>query len=175
MNETLKTLETRRSCHKFKPDMIKQEELDAILRAGTFAPSGGGKQSAIIVVVKDKKLRDELSALNGKIAGAPEGFDVFYGAPVVAIVLGKKDMPDHVYDGSLVMGNLLNAAASLGVGSIWVHRAKQEFEQRLGKEILEKLGITDEYEGIGHCCLGYEAEPPKEAAPRKENYVYYIE
>ena len=174
MNETLKVLETRRSCRKFKPDMIKDEELQAILKAGTYAASGMGKQSPIIIVVTDKALREKLSEENRKIGGWQEGFDPFYGAPVVLIVLAKKEVPTHVYDGSLVMGNLMNAAESLGVASIWIHRAKEEFESEFGQEILGKLGITDEYEGIGHCAIGYAAEPAKEAAPRKDDYVYFL-
>lgn len=174
MNETLKVLESRRSCRNFKPDMIRDEELKAIIKAGTYAATGMGKQSPIIIAVKDKTLRDELSDENRKIGGWQEGFDPFYGAPAILIVLAKKDVPTHVYDGSLVMGNLMNAAESLGVASIWIHRAKEEFESDFGKGILKKLGIEDEYEGIGHCALGYAAEPVKEAAPRKEDYVYYI-
>ena len=174
MNETLKVLESRRSCRKFKPDMIKEEELQAIIKAGTYAATGMGKQSPIIIAVRDKKLRDELSEVNRKIGGWDKGIDPFYGAPVILIVLAKKDVMTHVYDGSLVMGNLMNAAESLGVASIWIHRAKEEFESDFGKALLEKLGIRDEYEGIGHCALGYAAAPAGEAAPRKADYVYYI-
>ncbi len=174
MNETLKVLETRRSCRKFKPDMVKDEVLKAILKAGTYAATGMGKQSPIIIAVTDKKLRDEISEENRKIGGWGEGFDPFYGAPVILIVLARKDVATHVYDGALVMGNLMNAAESLGVGSIWIHRAKEEFESDFGKSILKKLGIEGEFEGIGHCALGYAAEPAKAPAPRKENYVYCI-
>ena len=174
MNETLKVLESRRSCRNFKQDMIAKEDLDAILKAGTYAATGMGKQSPIIIAVTDKTLRDELSKENRKIGGWEEGFDPFYGAPVILIVLARKDVPTHVYDGSLVMGNLMNAAESLGIASIWIHRAKEEFDSAFGKSILQKLGITDEYEGIGHCALGYAKEPAKDAAPRKENYIYFI-
>ena len=174
MNETLKVLETRRSCRSFKPDMVKEDDLKAIIKAGTYAATGMGKQSPIIIAVTDKSLRDELSEENRKIGGWQEGFDPFYGAPVVLIVLAKKDVPTHVYDGSLVMGNLMNAAESLGVASIWIHRAKEEFESDFGKGILSRLGISDEYEGIGHCALGYATEPAKAPMPRKEDYVYYI-
>ena len=154
--------------------MIKEDELQAIIKAGTYAATGMGKQSPIIIAVTDKPLRDKLSEENRKIGGWDEGFDPFYGAPVILIVLAKKEVGTYLYDGSLVMGNLMNAAESLGVASIWIHRAKEEFESEFGKELLKKLGISDEYEGIGHCALGYAAEEPKEAAPRKENYVYYI-
>ena len=173
MNETLKVLESRRSCRSFKPDMIKKEELDAIIRAGTYAATGMGQQSPVIIAVTSKELRDSISEENRKIGGWDEEFDPFYGAPVILIVLADKSMPTYVYDGSLVMGNLMNAAESLGVASIWIHRAKEEFNSEFGKKLLEKLGITGDYEGIGHCALGYAAQPPKEAAPRKEDYVYF--
>lgn len=177
-NETLKTLETRRSCRKFKPDMVSDEELEAIIRAGTFAPSGKNQQSAIIIAVTNKELRDQIAEENRKIGGWNEGFDPFYGAPVILIVIADKDANNgsgtYINDGSLVMGNLMNAAASLGLGSVWIHRARQEFESEFGKAILEKLGIQGNYEGIGHVALGYPAAELPKALARKENYVYYI-
>ena len=174
MNETLKVLETRRSCRNFKPDMISEEELQAVLRAGTYAPTGRGKQSPIIVAVTNKEVRDKLSEENRRIGGFPEGMDPFYNAPVILIVLADKEIGTYKYDGSLVMGNLLNAAAGLGLGSIWIHRAKEEFESEFGKNLLKELGIEGDYEGIGHCALGYAAEPAQPAAARKDNYVYYV-
>ncbi|MCR5629488.1 nitroreductase [Eubacterium sp.] len=174
MNETIKVLETRRSCRNFKSDMIKDEELKTILEAGTYAATGMGKQSPIIIAVTDKNLRDEISEENRKIGGWAEGFDPFYGAPVILIVLADKEVSTHVYDGSLVMGNLMNAATSIGVDNIWIHRAREEFESEFGKNLLKKLGIEGDYEGIGHCALGYAAEPLKAPVPRKDNYVYYI-
>ena len=174
MNETLKVLEERRSCRNFKPDMITEDELQQILRAGTYAATGMGKQSPIIIAVTKKELRDQFAEENRKIMGAPEGVDPFYGAPVILVVLANKAIPTHVYDGSLVMGNLMNAAESLGVANIWIHRAKEEFESDFGKNIFADLGIEGEYEGIGHFALGYAVEPAKKAAPRKEDYVYYI-
>ena len=173
-NETLKVLETRRSCRNFKPDMITEEELQAVIKAGTYAPTGRGMQSPIIIAVTDKKLRDQIAEENRKIGGWQEGFDPFYGAPVILIVLADKTVATYKYDGPLVMGNLMNAAESLGLGSIWIHRAKEEFESDFGKKILKDLGIEGDYEGIGHCALGYAKEPAKEAADRKENYVYYV-
>ena len=121
MNETLKVLEERRSCRNFKPDMITEDELQQILRAGTYAATGMGKQSPIIIAVTKKELRDQFAEENRKIMGAPEGVDPFYGAPVILVVLANKAIPTHVYDGSLVMGNLMNAAESLGVANIWIH------------------------------------------------------
>lgn len=174
MNETLKVLESRRSCRNFKPGMIKKEELEAIIKAGTYAPTGKGKQAPVIIAVTDKELRDRISEENRKIGGWQEGFDPFYGAPVILVVLADKSVGTYRYDGSLVLGNLMNAAESLGVASIWIHRAKEEFESDFGKDILKRLGIEGDYEGIGHCALGYAAEPLKAPAPRKENYVYYI-
>lgn len=175
MNETLKTLETRRSCRKFIQDKIPEKEmLDAIIRAGTFAPSGMGRQPVKIIAVTNKEIRNKISAENAKIMGQ-SGTDPFYGAPVILVVISDKTVPTGIYDGSLVMGNLLNAAESLGLGSIWIHRAKEEFESDFGKQILNDLGITGEWEGIGHAAIGYIAEggvnPP---AVRKDN-VYWIE
>ena len=174
MSDVLNKMKSRRSIRKFKPDMVPQEILDQIIEAGLYAASGMGQQSPIIIQVTKKELRDEISKMNCEIGGWKEGFDPFYGAPVVLIVLGQKDCPTHVYDGSLVMGNLMLAAHELGVGSCWIHRAKEEFETDFGKELLKSLGIEGEYEGIGHCVLGYpEGDYPK-TPERKENRVYSI-
>lgn len=172
MAETLKVLETRRSCRAYKPELIEEEKLQAILRAGTYAATGMGKQSPIIIAVTNKEMRDKLSQMNAAVMGATN--DPFYGAPELLIVLADKSIPTYLYDGSLVMGNLMNAAADLGVASCWIHRAKQEFETAEGKAILKELGIEGDYEGIGHLILGYAAAPDAEPKPRKENYVYYV-
>ena len=173
MNETLKVLETRRSCRNFdKERMVSEEDIQAVVKAGTYAATGMGRQSPIIIAVTNKELRDRLSAENAKIMGTAT--DPFYGAPVILIVLADKDIPTYQYDGSLVMGNLMNAAESLGLGSIWIHRAKEEFESDFGEKILADLGIEGNYEGIGHCAIGYAAAPANAPAPRKENYVYYV-
>ncbi len=174
MTETQQNIITRRSIRKYKPDMIPKETIDRIIEAGTYAATGMGKQSPIIIAVTNKEMRDKLSKMNAEIMGTPE-MDPFYGAPVALIVLADKARPTYLYDGSLVMGNLMLAAHDEGIGSCWIHRAKEEFESPQGKEILKSLGIEGDYEGIGHCILGYiDGEEPK-AAPRKENYVYYIE
>ena len=172
MNETIRVLENRRSCRNFKPDMITDEELKSVIEAGTYAASGMGKQSPIIISVTNPDKIKEFSKANAAILGAD--MDPFYGAPVILVVLANKAVPTYKYDGTLVMGNLMNAAESLGLGSIWIHRAKEEFESDFGKNILKELGIEGDYEGIGHCALGYRAELAKAAASRKENYVYYI-
>ena len=170
MAETLTTLKTRRSCRAYKPELIEEAKLDAIIEAGTYAATGMGKQSPIIIAVTNKELRDKLSKMNAAIMGVD--FDPFYGAPELLVVLADKDAPTYIYDGSLVMGNMMNAAADLGVASCWIHRAKEEFESEEGKAILKDLGIEGNYEGIGHLVLGYAAGPEAEPAPRKENYVF---
>lgn len=173
MNEIIKALETRRSCRSYKSDMIPKEIIEQIAEAGTYAATGMGKQSPIIIAVTNKELRDNLSKMNADVMGAD--MDPFYGAPVVLIVLADKNIPTYLYDGSLVMGNLMQAASALGIGSCWIHRAQQEFESEEGKKILAELGIEGVYEGIGHCVLGYPASDANEPAPRKENYVYWME
>ena len=170
--ETMKALLERRSVRGYKPDPIPADVLEDILKAGTYAATGMGAQSPIILAVTNRAVRDKLSALNAKVVGR-EG-DLFYGAPVVLVVLADKSVPTHVYDGSLVMGNLMLAAFDRGVASCWIHRAKETFETEEGKALLRELGIEGEYEGIGNCVLGYPAEGWPEAKPRKEHYVYYV-
>ena len=197
MKDLLELMKTRRSVRKYKPDMIPQDVLDRIILAGTYSATGRNLQSPIIIAVTNKEMRDKISEMNRKIGGWAEGFDPFYGAPVILIVLAdkscptyiydpfygapamiivlaKKDWPNRVYDGSLVMGNLMLAAHNEGVGSCWIHRAKEEFESEEGKEILRSLGIEGEYEGIGHCALGYTEGEYPEGHERKDNWVYYI-
>lgn len=175
MNEIIKTIKDRRSVRSFKPDMPEKEDIDQIIEAGLWAPSGIGKQSSIIIAVTNKEMRDKISALNCKIGGWKDDFDPFYGAPVILIVLAKKDVPTHVYDGSLTMENMMLAAQSLGLGSIWIHRAKEEFETEEGKALLKSLGADGEYEGIGHCAIGYANGGVSAPAPRKENRVFRID
>ena len=172
MADTLTTLKTRRSCRAYKPEHVEDEKLNAITEAGTYAATGMGKQSPIILVVKDQEIRNKLAKINAAAMGME--IDPFYGAPELLVVLANKDIPTYIYDGSLVMGNMMNAAADLGVASCWVHRAKEEFESEEGKEILKKLGIEGNYEGIGNLILGYAAKPAGEAAPRKADYIYEI-
>lgn len=170
--EAIENLLTRRSIRKYKPDMIPEDILEKILTAGTYAATGMGRQSPIIIAVTDKNTRDRLSKMNAAVMGSDS--DPFYGAPVVLVVLADKSIGTYKYDGSLVMGNLMNAAHALGIASCWIHRAKEEFESEEGKNILRSLGITGDYEGIGHCILGYadcDIPLPKE---RKENYIYRI-
>ena len=172
MSEVINNMKTRRSIRKYKPDMIPEDVLNRIIEAGTYAATGMGKQSPIIIAVTNKEIRDKFSKMNAEIMGVDS--DPFYGAPVVLIVLADKARPTYVYDGSLVMGNLMLAAHAEGIGSCWIHRAKEEFESAEGKAFLKSLGIEGDYEGIGHCVLGYtDGEEPK-AMPRKENFVYCV-
>lgn len=169
----LEKMKTRRSIRKFKSDMVPREVIDKIVEAGTYAASGMNRQPAIIVAVTNKELRDKLSKMNADIMGT--NTDPFYGAPVVLVVLADKTAPTYLYDGSLVMGNLMLAAHELGVGSCWIHRAKEEFESVEGKELLKALGITGEYEGIGHCVLGYADGEYPDVKPRKDGWIYFVE
>lgn len=172
MNETIKTLIERRSIRKFKPEQIKEKELDAILEAGMYAPSGANQQSALFIVVQDKDTLKKLSAMNAAVL--KKDIDPYYGAPTVVLVFADKSKVTPVEDASLALGNMFNAAASLGVGSCWVHRTKQMFETEDGKDFLRKWGITGDYIGVGSCILGYpDSEHPK-AAPRKEIFVIRV-
>ncbi len=164
MNEALKVLLERRSCRSYKPDPIPREALDQILEAGAYAATGMGRQSPIMIAVTDPETRDRLSRMNAAVMGAKN--DPFYGAPVVIAVLADRGVPTYLYDGSLVMGNLMNAAHALGIGSCWIHRAKEEFDSEEGKALLRSLGIEGDYEGIGDCIHGYAAQENQTAAPR---------
>lgn len=171
--DALENILTRKSVKKYKPDVVPKELLDKIVEAGLHAPSGLNKQAPIILVVTDKTVRDQLSAINmGK--DPFHRADPFYGAPAVLVVLADKSASTYLYDGSLVMENMLLAAHALGLGACWIHRAKETFELPEGKALLKQLGIEGEYEGIGNCIVGYADMQPQEK-PRKENRVYYIE
>ena len=175
MNDVIKAMEERRSIRKFTAEMPTKEELEQIVEAGLYAASGMGKQAASVIVITDKETRDKLSEANREIGSMPAGFDPFYGGPAVIVVLADKSVPTSLYDGSLVMGNMLLAAHSLGLGSIWVHRAKEEFEKPEYKQLLADLGIEGDWEGIGHCVVGHiDGEAPA-AAPRKANRAFWVE
>ena len=170
MNETIKNLVERRSCRKYSSTQIKEDELNSVLKAGEYAPTGMGMQSPIIVVLQNKSIIDKLSKINAKIMGKDE--DPFYGAPTVLVVLADKNIGTYIEDGSLVLGNLMNAAYSLGLGSCWIHRAKEEFETDEGKEMLKEWNIPENYVGIGHCILGYRDEELGKRAERTSKVVY---
>jgi nitroreductase len=172
MNETIKTLLERRSIRKFKPEQIGEKELNAILDAGMYAPSGANQQSALFVVIQDKETLKKLSAMNAAVLG--KDIDPYYDAPTVVLVFADKTKVTPVEDASLAIGNMLNAAASLGVGSCWVHRTKQMFETTEGKDLLRKWGVPGGYIGVGSCILGYPDGKHPKAAPRKDNFVIRV-
>ena len=175
MNEVLKAIKERRSIRKFKPDMPPKEDIEKIIEAGLYAASGHGKQSNIIVAITNKEMRDKLASLNSEILTGDPSKDTFYGGPVILVSLADKSFPTCVYDSTLVLGNMMLAAHSLGLGSIWIHRAKEEFESSSWKAFLKQHGIEGEWEGIGHCAIGYVDGEMPEPAPRKEGRVLWIE
>lgn len=173
MKETLQDLKTRRSCRKYRPEQITEEELEAILEAGTYAPTGMGAQSPIIVAIQDKKTRDLIASLNAAVMGTCT--DPFYGAPTVLVVLADRSRSTHVDDGNMVIANLLNAAHAVGVDSCYIYRAREVFQSEQGIELLRKWGVEGDYEGIGNVILGYGLpEGIREAAPRKEGYIIRV-
>lgn len=173
-NAVINSLIERRSVRRFKPDVqVEEDKLAEILRAATYAPTGMGRQSPIMIVVQDKATRELLRKMNAEIMGDADS-DPFYGAPTIVIVLAKSSVPTCIEDGTLVMGNLLNAAYALGVDSCWIHRARQEFASPEGKALLAKWGVEGDYVGIGHCILGYrDCDYPLPKA-RKEKYIYRV-
>ena len=171
MNETIKNLTTRKSCKSYKNEHISRADIEQIISAGLNAPSGLNSQTPRFVVVQNDETVAKLSKMNADILGA--SYDPFYGAKDVIVVLAKKECT-YIYDGSLAMGNLLNAAWSIGIDSCWIHRAKEVFESAEGKELLKKWGITDEVEGIGFCILGH-ALKEKNKTKIMDNRVFYID
>lgn len=168
MHELLKN---RRSIRKYKPDPVSEELLDAILEAGLYAPSGMNTQNTVMVAVRDKKTRDQLSRMNAAVMGTTN--DPFYGAPCVIVVLVDPERYTWLEDGSLVMGNLMNAAYEAGLGSCWIHRAQQMFDSPEGKELLKKWGLPENLKGVGNCILGYADEDPV-TKPRKEGRIVKV-
>ena len=174
MKETVNDIKMRRSVKEYRKDQISDEELMEVLEAGMNAPSGGNKQSAVFIVVQNREWIDKLCALNAKIAGAPEGWDVFYGAPTVIVVAASTETADAVKDGSLAIGNMLNAAYALGLGGRWINRADGMLEDELGKELLKEAGYEGSYVGVGNVILGYPANGFPAPIPHKENYYRII-
>ena len=169
----LECMETRRSVRTYLPNAVPEEKLERILRAGLYAASGMGRQSAMILCVTDKVLRDRLMRMNAAIMGTPEK-DPFYGAPCVLVVLADRSILTAVYDGSLVLGNMMLAAHAEGLGSCWIHRAREEFDSDEGKAILHDLGVEGDYEGVGHLIVGYADGAEPEAKPRREGRVLRV-
>jgi len=172
MNETMQTILSRRSCRSYKPEQIREEDLQQILLAGTYAATGRGLQPVKIVVVQDPETIAQLRRMNAEIMGVTS--DPFYGAPTVCVVLADTDTYTWLEDGSLVMGNLMLAAEAVGAASCWIHRARQEFDSPEGKALLKKWGIPERYRGVGHCILGYAAEEPAPAKARKADFIHRV-
>ena len=168
MHEILKN---RRSIRKYKPEQVSDAHLDAILEAGLYAASGMNTQNAFMVAVRDKETRDQLSRMNAAVMGSQS--DPFYGAPCVIVVLAHTERYTWLEDGSLVMGNLMNAAYEAGLGSCWIHRAQQMFDSEEGKVLLRAWGLPEELRGVGNCILGYAAEEPA-AKPRLDGRIVKI-
>lgn len=173
MSTTYEDIMSRRSIKKYKDTPVPQEILDKILEAGTYAPTAGGKQSPLIVLIESKETRDKLEELNCTAVGRPAG-STFYGAPHVAVVFAQKGNPNGVQDASLVSANIMHAAHALGIGSCWINRAKEAFETEEGRALMVKWGLDpDAWEGVSNMILGYADIEPK-AIPRKENYIIKV-
>ena len=172
MNNTINDIMTRRSIRKYKPEQISREELDTVLQAGICAPTGMNRQSPLVIAVQNKAVRDQLSRMNAAVMGTDS--DPFYGAPTVVVVLADANSPHAVQDGSLVMGNMMNAAKAIGLGSCWVNRAREVFDSVEGKALLAQLGVEGDVIGVGNCILGYPDEDPA-MKPRKADYIRYID
>ena len=169
MNESIKNMIERRSIRAYKPDMVKKEDIEEIVKAGTYAATGMNRQSPVIIAVTDQETRDKLSAMNAAIMGTDT--DPFYGAPVVLIVLADKE-ENVIFGGRLGEYKYYDMDAVIAAV---LERAKEEFESEEGKELLKKWGVEGDYEGIGHCVIGYVEGDYPETKPRKEDYVYYVE
>jgi len=171
MNETLKTMMERKSTKAYTDRQVPDALLDAVLEAGLYAPSGMNNQQVVAVAVRDKATRDQLSRMNAEVMGSTA--DPFYGAPCVVVVLVEPERYTAVEDGSLVLGNLMQAAYDIGVGSCWIHRARQMFENEEGKALLRKWGLREDLIGVGNCILGYPDEEPT-AKPRREGRIVKV-
>lgn len=171
-NEVLKTIKTRRSIRAYKSDTVSAELLDAVLEAGTYAPTGGGHQSPVIIAVTSEKYRKEIAQLNADVMGSTG--DPYYGAPVIILVLADGTASTFAEDGSCVLENMMLAAASLGLGSVWVHREREIFDSERGKALLREWGLPETLRGVGSIALGYPAGVPGETAKRKENYIVRV-
>lgn len=172
MNSTVKDIIERRSVRSFRPEQVSDEDLRTILEAGTWAASGGNRQTAIIVAVQNAEYISKMSRMNAAVMGRDT--DPFYGAPTVVVVLADRSAPNRVADGSLVLGNMMLAAHAIGVGSCWINRAREVFDTDEGKALLREFGVEGDYEGVGNLILGYPDGPLPAPAPRKENYITVV-
>lgn len=172
--DAMTCLLTRRSVRSYQDRQVEEEKLQKVLEAGMYAPTGMNTQSPIMVVVQDKATRDQLSRMNAAVMNGKG--DPFYGAPTVIVVLADTAAASTVWrqDGSLVMGNLMNAAHAEGLASCWIDRAYEEFQTEEGKALLKKWGLPETCAGVGHCILGYADGDLPAPKPRKENYIVRV-
>lgn len=173
MNQTIKDLLERRSIRKYKDEQITDEELNTILKVGTYAPSSAGRQPNLIVVLQNKEDIEEYKALNAKHSSTPDR-DPFYGAPTVLIVFSDGNYDNYLKDGSAVLTNLVNGAHAIGVGSCWIDRADKVFDSDEGKALMKKWGVDEKYRGVGNCILGHRDGELPEAKERKDDYILKI-
>ena len=173
MEDILDIIVSRRSVKKYKSDMPNKDDIEKVIKAGMYAPSGRNKQASIILAITNRKVRDDLSKLLAESRGID--IDPFYGAPVILVVLADRSVSTYIYDGSVVMENMLLEAHSIGLGACWIHHAKEVFDSEYGKRLLKSLNIDGDYEGIGSCILGYPDIEITSPLPRKDNFVYYLD
>lgn len=171
-NKIIENILTRRSVRSFLNDEVEQDKIDLILKAGSYAPSGMGKQSPVIICIKDKTYRDKISALNAKVLNSSN--DPYYGATIIILVLADKNIHTNIEDGSCALENMMLAAHSLGLSTCWIHRAREMFDSQEGKDLLKEWGISEELIGIGSLALGYAKNNNQVAKPRKDNYIKII-
>ena len=171
----LEAIKRRRSCRNFDPSRsVEDEKLMEVINAGLNAPSAKNRQEGIIIAVTNKEVRDKISKFNAKILGASDDFDPFFKAPVILLVAELK-MPTAQYDGAIMIENMLIEATNQGLGSIWIHRAKQELEDPSFRELLSSINIDlDNYEGIGHVALGYSNMNEYPEKIIKEGRVFFV-
>ena len=170
--EFLDMLLTRRSVRAYKPDPVPEALLEEVLRAGTYAPTGGGRQSPVLVAVTAKAARDEISRLNAAVMG--KDTDPYYGAPVLVLALADPASSTWVEDASCALENMMLAAHALGLGSVWVHREREIFDSEAGKALLRAWGLPETLRGVGSIALGYASGPAPAPAPRKDGYIVRV-
>ena len=168
----LSHIKTRRSVRAYKSEAVPSKALDAVLEAGTCAPTGGGYQSPTIIAITDPKYRREIVKLNAEVMVS--NTDPYYGAPVVILVLADGSASTYVEDGSCVLENRMLAAHALGLGTIWIHREREIFDSESGKDLLWEWKLPEILRGIGAIALGYPAQEAGKPSARKQNYIVRI-
>ncbi|GAA0828376.1 Nitroreductase [Bifidobacterium pullorum subsp. gallinarum] len=171
-NDFLSLIKTRRAVRAYTDEPVPSDVLDAILEAGTYAPTGGGRQSPVIVAITNPEYRQEIARLNAEVIGNET--DPYHGAPVVVLVLADGSANTFVEDGSCVLENMMLAAHAFGLGTVWVHREREIFDGKKGKALLREWGLPETLRGVGAIALGYPAREPGRPAARKQDYIVRI-